>query len=111
MFIFVRLIPNMSDDRRNNRVRKSAAGKKIAQFFAKLVPFQTLKSGCPFLGCVIREGFVVHTFNCRGYDLMIESFLAKFHSHQPPAARAKSTSVIHPRTSKLIIVCKPILSP
>src|ERR1044071_2013505 len=110
MFIFLRLIPNTSNHRRNNRIRKSSTCKKIAQFFAELIPFQTFESGCPFLGSFVGERFVIHIFNGSRNRLISKSLLAKFHRHQSAAARAKRSSVFHPRTSKLVVVGQPSLS-
>src|ERR1041384_7129068 len=110
LFIFVRLVPDPINDRCNHGVRKSTPGEEIAQFLAELVPFQTFKSGCPFLGCFISERFVIHAFHSGGNSLIGQSLLAKFHRHQPPAARAKRSSVFHPRTSKLIVIGKPVPS-
>src|SRR6266498_4096386 len=110
MFIFVRLVPDTGNYRRNNGIRKSAACQELAQFFAKLIPLQTFQAGRPFLGSFIGESSIIHTFHCGRNSLIVESFLAKFHSHHPTAARAKGTSIFHPRTSKLIVVRKPSLS-
>src|SRR5215216_4586762 len=109
MFIHVHLIPDTGDNRRNDGVGKTAACEEIAQLFTELVPFQAFESGRPFLGCFIGESIVIHAFCCRSYSLIVESLLAKFHRHQPAAARAESTSVLYPRACKLIVVCQPTL--
>src|SRR5688572_1893322 len=109
MFICVRLIPDASNNRRSDRVGKTAACEEIAQLFTELVPLQALPAGCPFLGSLIGEGFIVHVFGGRLYSLIVESLLTKFHRQHPAAARAECTSVFHPRLCKLLIVCKPIL--
>src|SRR5689334_6817975 len=106
LFSFVRLVPDPINDRRNYRVRKSTAGEEIAQYLAELVPLQTFKSRRPFLGGFISERFIIHAFHSGGNCLIAQSLLAKFHRHQPAAARAKRRSVFHPRTSKLIVIGK-----
>src|SRR5215213_6121584 len=79
-------------------------------FFSKFVPLQTFQPVYPFLSGFVGQGIIIHTLYSRGNGLVGKSLLAKFHSHQPTAAWAKSTSVFHPRTSKLIIVGKPSFS-